>query len=231
MFECPNCKKLYESKNAFSSHWGLVCKTGARGISKGEGHPKFGKKGRNGYTDRDWNSIPFDELKSGQRRKRLLEECNYSCTSCGFSKTRECGRTILEIDHIDGDHKNNTRENLRVLCPNCHALTPNFRNWGRSSKEKTSKRFRKGNFGFVASQETRNASKEEAKKRQDEIIIKATNDAFDGGAINFRKWGWVGKLNKYLTEHRNMMFEQQTVSRKVKELMPAFYEQHCYKRL
>lgn len=32
----------------------------------------------------------------------------------------------LDVDHIDGDLHNNTLENLRFLCPNCHRLTPNF---------------------------------------------------------------------------------------------------------
>jgi hypothetical protein len=93
-------------------------------------------------------SRPFEKLGRDYRRHCLIEEANHSCTQCGFNETREDGKTILEIDHIDGDHMNNTKENLRVLCPNCHALTPNFRNWGRTSKHKTSKRLRKGNKGF-----------------------------------------------------------------------------------
>ena len=34
----------------------------------------------------------------------------------------------IEVDHKDGNVDNNSEENLRLLCPNCHALTPNFRN-------------------------------------------------------------------------------------------------------
>ena len=33
----------------------------------------------------------------------------------------------LELDHIDGNHFNNNLENLRILCPNCHSQTSNFR--------------------------------------------------------------------------------------------------------
>lgn len=91
---------------------------------------------------------PFESLGRDAKRNLLMEEVDYKCTQCKYSKTRENGRSILEIDHIDGDHANNSRQNLRVLCPNCHALTPNFRNWGRTSKYKTSKRLRKGNKDF-----------------------------------------------------------------------------------
>lgn len=104
----------------------------------------------NQWSDVDWNSIPFDQLGTGKRRERLFKESNYACSQCGFNKTRDCGRTILEIDHIDGDHTNNSYDNLRVLCPNCHALTPNFRNWGRRGKVKSSKRVRKGNKAYKA---------------------------------------------------------------------------------
>jgi len=33
----------------------------------------------------------------------------------------------LELNHKDGDHGNNSKGNLELLCPNCHALTPHYR--------------------------------------------------------------------------------------------------------
>jgi 5-methylcytosine-specific restriction endonuclease McrA len=34
----------------------------------------------------------------------------------------------LELHHINGNNKDNRLENIQLLCPNCHALTDNYRN-------------------------------------------------------------------------------------------------------
>lgn len=61
-------------------------------------------------------------------RKYLLEKANYKCQLCGCNWVNPySNQTILEIHHIDGDRNNNLENNLQVLCPNCHAMTPNYR--------------------------------------------------------------------------------------------------------
>ena len=60
-------------------------------------------------------------------RKYLFEKHNNSCEICGWNKINfYTGLVPLQIHHIDGDCKNNSEENLQLLCPNCHALTENF---------------------------------------------------------------------------------------------------------
>lgn len=58
----------------------------------------------------------------------LLRSAGYACTLCGWDRRHpDDGRPLVEIDHIDGDAANTAPSNLRVLCPNCHSMTPTFR--------------------------------------------------------------------------------------------------------
>ncbi len=71
-------------------------------------------------------------------RTELLKQSDQCCESCGWSEINEStGKVPLEIDHIDGDAHNNLRENLRVLCPNCHSLTRTYKNIGNRKSTRT----------------------------------------------------------------------------------------------
>ena len=49
------------------------------------------------------------------------------CSLCGWSKTNiKTGVVPLVADHIDGNWKNNMESNLRLICPNCDALSSTF---------------------------------------------------------------------------------------------------------
>lgn len=69
------------------------------------------------------SSITSYKLKLVLIRDGYLE---LACSSCNLIEWLNAP-IPLELDHIDGDHQNNTLSNLRLLCPNCHALTPTYR--------------------------------------------------------------------------------------------------------
>lgn len=74
------------------------------------------------------------QVGTAHLRTRLIEEgiLPAQCARCRRS-TWLGGPIPLQLDHIDGDRTNNLLRNLRLLCPNCHALTDTYcgRNVGR----------------------------------------------------------------------------------------------------
>lgn len=60
------------------------------------------------------------------RKKLVAEGMEYKCLGCGISNWNEAPIS-LELDHMDGDARNNQIANLRLLCPNCHSQTPTWR--------------------------------------------------------------------------------------------------------
>jgi hypothetical protein len=75
----------------------------------------------------DFNTLSFERL-----RKRVIYEQNESCNKCGINEW--LGENItLELDHINGNNKDNSRDNLEALCPNCHSQTKTWRGRNKSS--------------------------------------------------------------------------------------------------
>lgn len=59
--------------------------------------------------------------------RRALTEIGreYVC-ECGLPPEWRGNPLVLQVDHKDGDRTNCTPQNLRFLCPNCHAQTETF---------------------------------------------------------------------------------------------------------
>ena len=93
---------------------------------------KIGLK-RNETHKQNILTLNYEDLSFESLRFRILYEQENKCNRCGLDKW--LGQDIiLELEHKDGNNKNNVRDNLEMICPNCHSLTETWR--GRNKKER-----------------------------------------------------------------------------------------------
>ena len=76
--------------------------------------------------------IPLEDIFNGNReckyslsmfKKRLISEGYFQeeCSNCGYNEMNLATEKVcLTVDFIDGETKNKSLENLRLLCPNCY---------------------------------------------------------------------------------------------------------------
>lgn len=76
-----------------------------------------------------------NEYTKGRWFKRyLIFKFGESCMECGWNKINsKTGKIPIELEHIDGNHKNHNISNLKLLCPNCHSLTPTYKGANRGN--------------------------------------------------------------------------------------------------
>lgn len=74
------------------------------------------------------SKLTKNSIINSHKLKNKLIEAGYKkaeCEICGLSTWLD--KPIkLHLHHKDGDHTNNTLENLQILCPNCHSMTDNY---------------------------------------------------------------------------------------------------------
>jgi 5-methylcytosine-specific restriction endonuclease McrA len=110
MKNCSKCKEIKELKEFWkdsSTKDGFSCRC------KKCDSKKTVEWGRNNRDKKAKNDRRF-HVKSGYRKYKK----SY-CEQCGFVAVHSCQ---LDVDHTDGNHKNDNLENLRTLCSNCHRL-------------------------------------------------------------------------------------------------------------
>jgi len=112
---CMNCYKTISIKSKYCSN---KCQRDYE-------YHTFINKWKNGIVNGSKSN--GDEI-SNFIRKYLFIKFNNSCSSCGFDKVNPfSNRSVLEVEHINGNPNDNSENNLTLLCPNCHSLTSTFR--------------------------------------------------------------------------------------------------------
>jgi len=157
MEKCKKCGSEFEPQKGLISFCSLSCRNSrerteeiknkiSESLKKSEKHKqsqinkvkfidykKIAEKSKETWNKRILNA-DFETLSYERLRKRIKLEQNNKCNLCGLDSWN--GKSLtLELEHKDGDHHNNERNNLECLCPNCHSQTDTWR-----GKNKTNKR-------------------------------------------------------------------------------------------
>jgi hypothetical protein len=100
---CKYCEKIFKPNRKDKEFCSKDC------------YKKYGKKFK-GHSNGDKERLLL--MQALKKRPYILKkgEC---CELCGFIAVHSCQ---LDIDHIDGNHKNNSENNLQTICANCHRL-------------------------------------------------------------------------------------------------------------
>ena len=96
---CEVCGKKYRRAKSHNNFATKTCSLKCRGIATRKELP----------ISKDYPSV-----KKWLKRRGLIKVCEV----CGFDSPKE----ILIVHHKDRDRTNNSLDNLKILCPNCHAV-------------------------------------------------------------------------------------------------------------
>jgi len=105
--ECDQCHILHKRPPSRL----FISKTGLRFCSRE-------CKEESQKTGNQFNKVLLPHSKDKSYRDHALRVYGAICKHCGYKDNVK----MLDVDHIDSNRKNNTIENLQVLCVWCHAL-------------------------------------------------------------------------------------------------------------
>ena len=134
-----NNKKRKEVKNCINCGTELNCnqKKYCSNVCNGEHIRKlFFEQIENGDTT----------LNSKNYKNYMVFKYGEKCMECGWSETNKySGKIPIELEHIDGNSYNNNLDNLKLLCPNCHSLTPTYKGLNSGNgRHKRRERYKNG---------------------------------------------------------------------------------------
>lgn len=141
------CRKAHTQSKIKKDRFGL-CKICSKPISR-KGRLYCSNKCNSEYVYREYIERWLLSLESGNKaegtvvaisnyvRRWALEKAGHKCQQCGWAKVNPTtGKIPLHIHHKDGNAYNSSPSNIEVLCPSCHAITPNYGVYGMGRKRK-----------------------------------------------------------------------------------------------
>lgn len=120
-------KRFNIPRRDYSEQWDLKTKAGRRLIKDGN------------FDYQEYKSIYSEEGRLSKVARKYIIDRVGKCQACGYSE-------VLDLHHINENHKDNRPENHAILCPNCHAkihrlgltvekLCPNFISWDKIKED------------------------------------------------------------------------------------------------
>lgn len=138
---CIECKKEYQKElreiTFLSGRYKHICKKCK--------YQDIGKKIKQSYKDKLKN-INYDDANIPTKKRIIYLERGNKCECCGFKYSNSDGKGPYEIHHIDGDNSNWEKDNLKILCLNCHWTTPNYRFRNRTHTNESIEKMLKKNL-------------------------------------------------------------------------------------
>ena len=139
--KCPICEETFKNIYSMSAHKAHC--SGANSTKQLNGHRSW-SKGKLAFNDeRIKTPIPHTEasifckgslIRNPTIKKIFVAEGRGNqCEICEITSWQN-KQITFELDHINGVRDDNRRENLRMLCPNCHSQTPTYRNKNNNKK-------------------------------------------------------------------------------------------------
>lgn len=144
-----SCSSSYSNKQRSKNKQINFCKNCGKQIKFGNKYcsPKCQQDFQYKQYIKRWKSGNEDGMcgeygVSWRIKKYLFNKYNNMCCKCGWHEINPTtGNIPLEVHHKDGDHKNNNENNLELLCPNCHSLTPTYKSLNNGNGRKERKKY------------------------------------------------------------------------------------------